>query len=122
MVFALVDEVCDAFEADAFHAGMDEVFYIGEDQCPRCKGRNKAQLFSDEVRAIHDHLQPAKRQLWLWGDRLLDGNLTGLGEWEASLNDTHGAVDFDPERTWSFATGIRSARFRPRSISAMKGL
>src|SRR5204862_3433479 len=24
VVFALVDEVCDAFEADAFHAGMDE--------------------------------------------------------------------------------------------------
>ncbi len=34
VVFALVDEVCDAFEADAFHAGMDEVFYIGEDHFP----------------------------------------------------------------------------------------
>src|ERR1043165_406467 len=42
-----------------------EVFYIGEDQCPRCKGRNKAELFADEVRAIRDHLQPSKRQLWL---------------------------------------------------------
>src|ERR1041384_5495176 len=50
VVFALVDEVCDAFEADAFHAGMDEVFYIGEDQCPLCKGRNKAELFADEIR------------------------------------------------------------------------
>src|SRR5439155_11701376 len=29
VVFALVDEVCDAFKSDAFHAGMDEVFYIG---------------------------------------------------------------------------------------------
>jgi hypothetical protein len=28
----------------------------------------------------------ARRQLWLWGDRLLDGKLTGLGEWEASRN------------------------------------
>ena len=97
VVFALVDEVCDAFEADAFHAGMDEVFYIGEDQCPRCKGRNKAELFADEVRVIRDHLQPAKRQLWLWGDRLLDGKLTGLGEWEASRNDTHPAVDLIPK-------------------------
>src|SRR6267378_5573514 len=83
VVFALVDEVCDAFEADAFHAGMDEVFYIGEDQCPRCKGRNKAEIFADEIRAIRDHLQPTKRQLWLWGDRLIDGKTTGLGEWEA---------------------------------------
>ena len=97
VVFALVDEVCDAFEADAFHAGMDEVFYIGEDQCPRCKGHNKAELFADEVRAIRDHLQPAKRQLWMWGDRLLDGKLTGLGEWEASRNDTYPAVDLIPK-------------------------
>ena len=26
------------FKADAFHAGMDEVFYIGHDSCPRCSG------------------------------------------------------------------------------------
>ncbi|HRI12848.1 MAG TPA: family 20 glycosylhydrolase [Verrucomicrobiota bacterium] len=97
VVFALVDEVCDAFEADALHAGMDEVFYLGEDQCPRCRGRNKAELFADEVRAIRDHLQPTKRQLWLWGDRLLDGKITGLGEWEASQNDTQAAVDLIPK-------------------------
>lgn len=97
VVFALVDEVCDAFGADAFHAGMDEVFYIGEEQCPRCRGHNKAELFADEVRAIRDHLQPSKRQLWLWGDRLLDGKTTGLGEWEASRNDTHAAVDLIPK-------------------------
>ncbi len=28
------DEIMEVFEADAFHAGMDEVFYIGEDECP----------------------------------------------------------------------------------------
>lgn len=97
VVFALVDEVCDAFEADAFHAGMDEVFYLGEDQCPRCKGRSKAELFADEVRAIRDHLQPAKRRLWLWGDRLLEGRHSGLGEWEASFNGTEAAVDLIPK-------------------------
>ncbi len=97
VVFALVDEVCDAFGADAFHAGLDEVFYLGEDQCPRCRGRNKAELFADEVRRIRDHLQPTQRQLWMWGDRLLDGKATGLGEWEASENDTHGAVDLIPK-------------------------
>jgi hypothetical protein len=121
VVFALVDEVCDAFEADAFHAGMDEVFYIGEDQCPRCKGRNKAELFADEVRTIRDHLQPAKRQLWLWGDRLLDGTLTGLGEWEASRNDTHAAVDLIPKDVvicdWHYARADQTAVY-----FAMKGL
>ena len=39
IVFDLMDEICDAFQTDAFHAGMDEVFYIGDDKCPRCSGR-----------------------------------------------------------------------------------
>lgn len=93
VVFPLVDEICDAFEADAFHAGMDEVFYLGEDPCPRCGGKNKAELFAGEVNRIRDHLAEKERELWIWGDRLLDGKTTGLGEWEASTNDTHPAID-----------------------------
>jgi hypothetical protein len=97
VVFALVDEVCDAFQADAFHAGMDEVFYIGDDKCPRCGGRSKAELFAGEVRKVHDHLAAKGRELWIWGDRLLDGKTTGLGMWEASTNDTWPAVDLIPK-------------------------
>lgn len=97
VVFPVVDEICDAFETDAFHAGMDEVFYIGEDKCPRCGGKDTAELFAGEVKRIRDHLKQKNRQLWIWGDRLLDGKATGLGEWEASLNDTHGAIDLIPK-------------------------
>jgi len=93
VVFDLVDEICDVFEADAFHAGMDEVFYIGDDKCPRCSGRDKAELFANEVNKISNHLALNKRQLWIWGDRLLDGKTTGIGAWEASMNNTHRAVD-----------------------------
>ncbi len=93
VVFALVDEIMDAFEAHAFHAGMDEVFYIGEDECPRCSGKDKAELFAGEVNKIRDHLVGNDRELWIWGDRLIDGKTTGLGLWEASENDTHGAID-----------------------------
>jgi hypothetical protein len=97
VVFALVDEICDVFEADAFHAGMDEVFYIGEKQCPRCSGLDKAELFAGEVRAIRDHLAVEGRKLWIWGDRLIDGKTTGMGEWEASFNSTYRAVDLIPK-------------------------
>jgi hypothetical protein len=97
IVFALVDEVCDAFEADAFHAGLDEVFYIGEDKCPRCGGKDKAELFAGEVRLIREHLAAKGRKLWMWGDRLLDGKLTGIGEWESSLNGTARAIDLIPK-------------------------
>ena len=93
VVFDLVDEICDVYEADAFHAGMDEVFYIGDDKCPRCSGKDKAELFANEVNTIRDHLAQKKRQLWIWGDRLIDGKTTGIGAWEASMNNTHKAVD-----------------------------
>jgi hypothetical protein len=97
IVFALIDEICDAFEADAFHAGMDEVFYIGDPKCPRCSGRDKAELFAGEVSRISNHLALKNRQLWIWGDRLIDGKTTGMGAWEASMNNTCRAIDLIPK-------------------------
>lgn len=93
IVFAVVDEICDAFETNAFHAGMDEVFYIGDDKCPRCSGRDKAELFAGEVNVLRNHLALKNRKLWIWGDRLIDGKTTGIGMWEASMNNTHRAID-----------------------------
>lgn len=97
VVFACIDELCDAFESDAFHAGMDEVFYIGESKCPRCAGKDRSVLFANEVTAIHDHLKSHGRAMWMWGDRFLDGATTGLGEWEASKVDTFRAIDRVPK-------------------------
>jgi hypothetical protein len=121
VVFALVDEVCDAFEAEAFHAGLDEVFYIGEDKCPRCAGRDKGELFADEVKLVRDHLQGKGRKLWIWGDRLLDGKGTGLGMWEASANGTDRAIDLIPRDVvicdWHYEHAVPTAAY-----FAMKGL
>ena len=97
VVFDLVDELMDVFEADAFHAGMDEVFYIGEEQCPRCSGRDKAELFAGEVTLIRNHLKSGGKELWIWGDRLIDGKTTGVGMWEGSYNNTYRAIDLIPK-------------------------
>lgn len=96
VVFPLVDEICDAFESSAFHAGMDEVFYIADENCPRCSGKDPAKLFADEVTRIRDHLAKADRTLWIWGDRLLDADTTGIGMWEAADNGTAPAIDLIP--------------------------
>jgi len=96
IVFELIDEITEVFEASAFHAGMDEVFYIGDDKCPRCSGRDKAELFAGEVTKIRNHLALHKKELWIWGDRLIDGKTTGMGMWEASMNNTHRAIDMIP--------------------------
>jgi hypothetical protein len=93
IVLDLIDELCDVFESDAFHAGMDEVYYIGDEECPRCKGKDRASLFAGEANLIRDHLAIKNRELWIWGDRLIDGKSTGLGMWEASMNDTYRAID-----------------------------
>ena len=97
VVFALIDELMDVFETDLFHAGMDEVFYIGDPHCPRCSGRDKAELYAGEVTVIHNHLAQRNGQLMIWGDRLIDGKTTGLGEWEASMNNTYRAIDLIPK-------------------------
>ncbi len=120
VVFDLVDEITTVFETNAFHAGMDEVFYIGDDKCPRCSGMDKAELFAMEVRKIRDHLAGQNKELWIWGDRLLDGKATGLGMWEASFNNTHRAVDMIPKDViicdWHYERPDKSAVY-----FAMKG-
>jgi hypothetical protein len=120
VVFAVMDELCDVFEADAFHAGMDEVFYLGESKCPLCAGKDKAELFAGEVTAFHDHLQAKGRRLWIWSDRLLDGKSTGLGEWEASGNGTSRAIDLIPKDImlcdWHYERDVPTAPYL-----AMKG-
>jgi len=121
IVFSLIDEICDAFETHAFHAGMDEVFFIGEDKCPRCGGRDPAVLFADEVRRIDNHLAESGKQLWIWGDRLLDGKTSGLGEWEASMNNTYRAIDLIPKDViicdWHYERADQTAPY-----FAIKGL
>ena len=97
VVFDLIDELADACQADAVHVGMDEVFLIGDDDCPRCKGKDKAELFAAEVIILRDHLAKTNRTMWMWGDRLLDGETTGIGKWEASANQTHAAIRLVPK-------------------------
>jgi hypothetical protein len=78
-------------------------------------------LFADEVRRIRDRLKARGRELWIWGDRLLDGRTTGLGEWEAAFNDTHRAVDLIPRDVvicdWHYERADLTAVY-----FAMKGL
>lgn len=97
VVFALIDEIVDVFESRSFHAGMDEVFYLGDSLCVRCSGKEKASLFAGEVTRIRDHLADNDITLWIWGDRLIDAETSGLGIWEASGNETAAAIHLIPK-------------------------
>lgn len=113
VVFDLMDELAEVCQSDAFHVGMDEVFLLGEDDCPRCKGKSKAALFAGEVKALHDHLARSNRTMWMWGDRFLDGETTGLGKWDASMNSTADAVRQVPKDIvicdWHYTKAVPTA-------------
>jgi len=98
LIFALFDELLEAFEADALHVGMDEVFLIASEHCPRCQRHDPAALFAKAINDYHAHLVGQRGvEMLMWGDRLLDSHTTGYGTWEAAENGTHPAIDRIPQ-------------------------
>ena len=98
VVFKLMDEIIDAFSADALHVGMDEVFLLGSEQSLSTKGQDPAALFAKAVNELHAHLvRKRKVEMLMWGDRLIDGAKYDLGEWEAAKNGTAAAIDMIPK-------------------------
>jgi len=97
VLFDLIDELADACATRTVHVGMDEVFILADPDCPRCHGRDPAELFAGEVKILRDHLHRKGLKMWMWGDRFIDGRATHLGKWEASENGTARAIDLAPK-------------------------
>jgi hypothetical protein len=98
IVFKLIDEIIDAFRADAIHVGMDEVFLLGSDQSPTTRGRDPAKLFAKVVNELYQHVVKKRHvEMLMWGDRLFDANKYSWSEWEGSRNGTAGAADMIPK-------------------------
>jgi hypothetical protein len=94
IIFNLIDEIAEAFDADAFHVGMDEIFNLASDKCPRCSGGDPARLLAKVVNDLYAHIVDTnKLEMFMWGDRLLDSRKTGYSQWEASRVGTAGAID-----------------------------
>ena len=97
LVFDLIDEVIDAFKADAFHVGMDEVYEIADDNCPRCKGKDRAELYAKAVNDMYGHIVKKRGiEMFMWGDRFNDSETTGYNIWEGDTFGTHRAIDHIP--------------------------
>lgn len=98
IVFPLIDEILEAFHADGLHMGMDEVFLIGSEHAPSTRDRDPATVYTKVVNDFHDYFTKKQgKQLYMWADRLIDGNQYKFGEWESSLNGTAAAVDSIPK-------------------------
>lgn len=98
IVFPLIDEIIEAFNAEGIHLGMDEVFLLGHPKSPSTKGMNPAFLYGKVVREFHDYFtQKQGKQIYMWGDRFIDASKYGYGSWEASTNGTWPAIDSVPK-------------------------
>ena len=95
-VFPMMDEIMEDFNADTLHVGMDEVFSMGE--CPRCKGKKRADLFARSVNILYDHIVKEKGwKMMMWGDRLNHAKAFGYHAWEGDIWETWHAVDMIPK-------------------------
>ncbi|MBO5223545.1 MAG: family 20 glycosylhydrolase [Clostridia bacterium] len=89
VVFDLVDELLEVFEADAIHIGCDEVFNMG--QCPTCSAVPKYKLYADWINTLSEHVKKRGAKILMWGDRLYSTEETGYHRYESSDTGTHPA-------------------------------
>ncbi len=98
IVFALIDEEIAAFQPQAFHVGLDEVFLLHSEHAPTTKNLDPAVVFAKVVNDLHGHIVDKRGlTMLMWADRLIDGFQIDLGEWEASKVGTAPAVDKIPK-------------------------
>jgi len=98
IVFSLLDELIDAFDADGIHVGMDEVFLLGNKISPSTRGMDPAVLYSKVINEFHQHIVKDRGlEMMMWADRLIDSKVHTYGEWEASAYGTAKAVDMIPK-------------------------
>jgi len=102
IVFSLIDEMIAGFDADAFHVGMDEVYFIASDKCARCQGDDPAKTFARVVNELHRHLVGERKvgerkvEMLMWADRVIGVKYQGGSQYDHARNDTSRCIDFIP--------------------------
>ena len=97
IVFALLEEIIDAFYADAFHVGMDEVFLINDEHAHSTREMDPVVVYAKVVNEYHAVLKGQGCEMLMWDDRFINSEEITYGEWEASANGTHPAIDRVPK-------------------------
>ena len=97
IINSLIDEIADGFSAKAIHVGMDEVYLIGSEECPRCKGQPPAKLFAEQVRALHQHIVGERKlEMLMWADRVIGVKYQGTSKYDNAQNDLSMCIDSIP--------------------------
>lgn len=82
VVFDILDEVIDVFAPRQINIGHDECYTIGV--CERCRDKDIARLYADDVAMIKDYLYAKGVGTMMWGEKLLKAryyNGNRIGGW-----------------------------------------
>ncbi|MBA7572088.1 hypothetical protein ES708_13863 [subsurface metagenome] len=97
LAFELMDELVEAFETDAIHVGLDEIMLIGDEHSPSTRDRNPGEVFAHAINKLHRHIVKERGlEMFMWGDRLIDGSKMDFGIWQSDFTGIHTAVDKIP--------------------------
>jgi hypothetical protein len=98
LVFSLIDDLADAFEADAFHVGMDEVYLLQASPANDSREPGPARLYADQVCALHAHLVGQRHlEMLMWADRIIGPKYQGYSRYDNGRNDLSAAIDLIPK-------------------------
>jgi len=75
ILFNILDEVIDVFEPTVVHVGHDEYYSYGK--CPRCKGKDPVQIFTDDITKLHGYLHSRGLKMMMWAEKFLDARGVG---------------------------------------------
>lgn len=77
LVFEVYDEYIDTLKPASIHIGHDELF-LPINVSRRCEDKDISELYGEDVKKIHDHLDSRGVKTQLWGDMLLQ-SVRGTG-------------------------------------------
>ena len=93
IIYDMIDDLMEAFDTKVIHTGFDEAQNIAK--CPRCKHVAPHILIAELINDCNRYIKSKGGQMWIWGDRLLDGKLFPLCTlmYESSIHNTAKAID-----------------------------
>ncbi len=69
LLFDILDEVLELFAPCPYvHMGHDEVYQLGI--CPKCKTKDRADLFAYDVNKIYNYLKDRGSRMMIWSDMI----------------------------------------------------
>ncbi|HAK93594.1 MAG TPA: hypothetical protein DCM87_00935 [Planctomycetes bacterium] len=96
LLFPLWSEIIKAFGCTHFHIGMDRVFLLAEEECPRCRRSSAWEILAAAIVQYHAFLRGKDNTVLMWGDRLLDASAHGYSRDEGSEMGTASAIAYLP--------------------------